>query len=117
MATRTKAPSAPQATVARLARIAQTMRETVSEGGAKFAHHRQQHGLELVLQRQGRGWRLALGRQDVPASDTELLLWRMAFGVPEGAEVNSVVKPRKLPKTGQTVQFFVTDVTWVEVEA
>lgn len=117
MATRNKAPSAPQATVARLAKIAGDMRQLVTAGEAKYAHHRQPHGLELVLQRQGRGWRLALGRQDVPASETELLLWRQAFGVPEGAEANSVVKARKLPKTGQSVQFFVTDVTWVEVEA
>ena len=110
MTTRTQ-----QATVNRLANIAGAMRATVNSG-AKFAHHRQAHGLELVLQRRDRGWRLALGREHVQASETEIRLWRAAFGVPEGAEESSVVKSRKLPKTGQTIKFFVTDVTWTEAE-
>lgn len=106
---------AQQATVNRLANIAASMRACI-DGGAKYAHHRQAHGLELVLQRRGRGWRLALGREAVQASETEIKLWRAAFGVPDGSEESSVVKARKLPKTGQTVQFFVTDVTWTEME-
>ena len=104
-----------QATVNRLANIAASMRACVNSG-AKFAHHRQAHGLELVLQRRGRGWRLALGREAVQASETEIRLWRAAFGVPDGSEESSQVKARKMPKTGQTVQFFVTDVTWTEME-
>lgn len=112
MATTTKT---QQATVSRLANIAETMRAIVN-GGAKYAHHRQAHGLELVLQRRGRGWRLALGREARQASETEISLWRAAFGVPDGSEEASTVKQRKLPKTGQTVQFFVTDVTWTEAE-
>ena len=43
-------------------------------------------------------------------------LRRAAYGVPDGSEESSQVKARKLPKTGQTVQFFVTDVTWTEME-
>ena len=104
-----------QVTVNRLANIAASMRAVIA-AGATYAHHRQAHGLELVLQRRGRGWRLALGREAVQASETEIRLWRAAFGVPDGSEESSVVKARKLPKTGQTVQFFVTDVTWMEME-
>ena len=104
-----------QVTVDRLANIAASMRACVNSG-AKFAHHRQAHGLELVLQRRGRGWRLALGREAVQASETEIKLWRAAFGVPDGSEESSQVKASKMPNTRHTVQVYGTDVNCTDME-
>ena len=95
----------------RLAKIASAMVAQVASTG-KHAHQRLAHGLELVLQSTEGHFRLALGREAVYPSDTEVPVCREAFGVPDGAEEGKVLKTRHHPKTGRVIAYHVVEMTW-----
>ena len=98
----------------KLATIAADMRQMLDQTDATYTHHKLGRGLELVLQRTGRGYRLALGRTDTAPSDTEIETCIAAFNVPAGAEPHHIVKIRQ-GKTGQLI-YHVAELTWTEQE-
>lgn len=98
----------------RLDGIAAAMRQTLTQTEARFVHHKLAQGLELVLQRTGRQYRLALGRPGVAPSDTEIELCARAFDVPAGAEPHRITKERQ-GKTG-ALTYQVAELYWTEME-
>ena len=98
----------------KLQQLAADMRHIIDTTGAAYCHHKLSRGLELVLQRTDRRYRLALGRTDTAPSDTEIELCMDAFNVPAGAEPHHVVKIRQ-GKTGKLI-YHVAELTWTEQE-
>lgn len=98
----------------RLDAIAADMRRIITQTDARYAHRKLLRGLELVLQRNGCQYRLALGRTDGQPSDSEVEICIGAFGVPIGAEVQRTVKERP-GKTG-TRTYHVAELYWTETE-
>ena len=98
----------------KLTQLATQMRQIVDNTGAAYCHRKLSRGLELVLQRTDRGYRLALGRIDTAPSDTEIELCIAAFNVPAGAEPHHIVKIRQ-GTTGQ-LTYHVAELTWTEQE-
>ena len=96
----------------KLATIAAGMRQMLDQTDATYTHHKLSRGLELVLQRTGRGYRLALGRTDTAPSDTEIELCVAAFDVPAGAEPNRTTKTR--PGKSGAITYHVAELTWTE---
>lgn len=98
----------------RLDAIAAEMRTTLAQTSARFVHRRLAHGLELVLQRTGRQYRLALGRPGVAPSDSEIEICARAFRVQADAEPHRTVKER----TGKTgvITYHVAELYWTEME-
>ena len=98
----------------RLDAIAAEMRMTLQQTDARFVHRRLAHGLELVLQRTGRQYRLALGRPGVAPSDSEIEICARAFRVQADAEPHRTVKER----TGKTgvITYHVAELYWTEME-
>lgn len=74
--------------------IAANMRTTLTATGARYVHCKLRRGLEIVLERRERGWRLALGRTDAPPSDTDIELCQAAFHVPPGVDATLTAKQR-----------------------
>lgn len=98
----------------RLDTIAAEMRTTLQQTAARFVHRKLAHGLELVLQRTGRQYRLALGRPGVAPSDSEIEICAGAFRVPAGCEPHHTVKQRP-GKTG-VITYHVAELYWTEME-
>lgn len=98
----------------RLDAIAADMRRLLAQTDARYAHHRLQRGLELVLQRTGRQYRLALGRTDTQPSDVEIETCAHSFAVPPGYEPHRIQKTR----TGKTgpLTYHVAEIYWTETE-
>lgn len=67
-------PTATQRQIGKLAAIAGDLRTAAEQRPA--AHARLPHGLEIVMQRTASRWRLALGRENVHPSDTEVAICR-----------------------------------------
>lgn len=66
-------------------------------------------GLILILQRQGREWRLALGRTKTPPSATETAVCEEAFRLPPGVEWSwKVVRKDK-------ATYQVAEAHWIDV--
>ena len=84
----------------KLTQLATQMRQTIDHTGAAYCHHKLGRGLELVLQRTGRGYRLALGRTDTAPSDTEIETCIAAFNVPGRRRT----APRRQNSPGQNRQ-------------
>ena len=102
------------AAASRLDSIAVAMRQTLTQTEASFAHRKLAHGLEIVLQRTGCQYRLALARPDVAPSDTEIELCAAAFRVPAGCEPHHITKQRP-GKTG-LLTYHVAELYWTETE-
>ena len=98
----------------RLDTIAAEMRTTLQQTDARFVHRKLTHGLELVLQRTGRQYRLALGRPGVAPSDSEIEICARAFCVHADAEPGRTVKERP-GKTG-VITYHVAELYWTEME-
>lgn len=104
---RTKAPTPAQGKLVTIA----------ARSGARWVHRRLGHGLEMVLQHdEGRQWRLALGRPDVPPSPEEIAICQRAFAVPTGTEATLIVKERKALKGTAPVRYHVAEMYWTEQE-
>jgi hypothetical protein len=82
------------------------------EQGAK--HQPLPRGLHLVLQRADCCWRLALGREWVYPSETEVTICKAAFNVPEGSEEKRTTKPSRHPSSKRPIIFYVVELTWRE---
>ena len=100
---------------ARLDTIAAEMRHPLQQTDARFVHRKLTHGLELVLQRTQRQYRLALGRPGVAPSDSEIEICARAFRVPADAEPHRTMKERT-GKTGVLI-YHVAELYWTEMEA
>ena len=98
----------------RLDAIAVEMRTILQQTSARFVHRKLAHGLELVLQRSGRHYRLALARPDTAPSDTETEICAAAFRVPPGYEPHHITKQRP-GKTG-TLTYHVVEIYWTQTE-
>lgn len=98
----------------RLDAIAAEMRTTLQQTDARFVHRKLVRGLEIVLQRTGRQYRLALARSDVAPSDSEIEICARAFQLPADVEPHHTVKHRS-GKTG-TFTAYVAELFWTEME-
>lgn len=96
----------------RLEQIASDMRATLAATQASYAHYKLQRGLELVLQRTDRGFRLALGRTDAPPSDVEIEVCQAAFRVPPG--VDATLKRVDRPGKAGSRTYHVAEMHWSE---
>ena len=97
-----------------LTAIAAEMRAMIVTSGAHWAHRRLAHGLELVLQRRGRQWRLALGRPDVRPSAEEVAVCMEAFDVAPDTDWHYDSKV-KIGRSNQGVEYHVAEMFWTEV--
>jgi len=94
--------------------IADNMRTLVQAPG--WAQHTLPRGLQVIFQRtQDSRMRLAMARETVYPSDTEVELVCAAFGVPEGAETQRSQKAWTNPKTGRAILYSRIEVYWREV--
>ncbi len=98
----------------RLDAIAAEMRMILQQTDARFVHRKLAKGLELVLQRTGRQYRLALARPDILPSASEIEICAAAFRVPAGAEPHHITKTRP-GKTG-LLTYHVAELYWTETE-
>lgn len=110
----TKKATTPTKAQGQLVTIAADMRQFVERSGAKWVHRRLNRGLEMVLQNDGRQWRLALARPDTAPSPDEIAICQRAFNVPAGTEATLTTKERKA-KTG-TMRVHVAEMYWTEQE-
>ena len=101
-------PSHHNAAAGQLAAIATEMYAHVLDGQA-WHHRTLRNGLELVLQRKERQWRLALGRDGVMPSEVEVDVVRKAFDVPAAAEPVRAQRYRPMPKTGRQALYHVVE--------
>lgn len=98
----------------RLDAIAAEMRTILQQTDARFVHRKLVRGLEIVLQRNGRQYRLALARSDGAPSDSEIEICAQAFRVPADCEPHRTVKERP-GKTG-VLTYHVAELYWTEME-
>lgn len=104
--------TATKAREGKLAAVAQTMRTRADESGQ--AHTRLPAGLEIVMQRRDGRWRLALGREGVYPSDTEVRVCLVAFQAPEETELVRRLQRSTHPKTGRQRIYHIVECFWVE---
>lgn len=100
----------------KLGAIADNMQAFVSQTG-RFAYKRLPAGLEIVMQRKGGQWRLALARE-APAmpSDVEVEVCAREFKVPPDAKLERTSKNRQHPKTGRYITYYIAELTWREYD-
>lgn len=96
-----------------LERIAHNMRRTLALSEARFVHYKLRRGLELVLERKERGYRLALGRTDTQPSDVEIEVCAQAFAAPPDVALMRTTKTRQ-GKSGQ-MTYHVAELFWSEL--
>lgn len=99
----------------KLASIASSMVATVQSTG-RHAYTRLPAGLEIVMQRTDRRWRLALARE-APAtpSEVEIVVICRDFKVPDEAHIHTCQKTRWHPKSRREITYNVAELTWREV--
>ena len=73
-------------------------------------------GLEIVLARADARWTLTLKRADVPPSDIEIRIARVAFGVPEEPVIRAFKRKLPSPKTGELLTYHGLELSWRETE-
>jgi hypothetical protein len=95
--------------------MAQEMRAAALRTGA--VHRPLVKGLQVVLRWEDERWRLALGREGVFPSETEVEVCRRAFAVPEGVETARREASWRHPKTLRAVRWQVVEMSWVETLA
>jgi hypothetical protein len=98
----------------KLDQIAATMYSDVTAPGA-WTRTKLAHGLDIILQRvDEHHWRLALAREGIYPSDTEIAICRESFDVPPAAEESRKQKVHHHPKTKRTIVYHVAELTWIE---
>ena len=99
-----------------LVAIANDMRTQVHKPG--WAQQTLPRGLQIIFQRTSdRRLRLALARESIYPSDTEVELVCAAFRVPEGADMQRSQKVWTNPKTGRAILYSRIEIYWTEVSA
>ena len=73
-------------------------------------------GLEIVLTRADARWTLTLKRADMPPSDVEIRIARVAFGVPDEPVMRAFKRKLPSPKTGELLTYHGVELSWREVE-
>lgn len=103
--------------------IATQMRTTLLTVNKGYIHRILFGGLNVVLERRDRQWRLAIARTTAPPSRTEADVIARDFAVPAGVEWNWTQKEkRKTIRGSRSVsvykeRFHVAECTWLEEEA
>lgn len=98
----------------KLDQIAATMYADVDRPG-KWTRTKLAHGLDMILHRvDEHRWRLALAREGIYPSDTEIAICRESFDVPPAAEEKRTQKVHHHPKTKRTIVYHVAELTWIE---
>ena len=73
------------------------------------------NGLDVILQQvEEHRWRLAMARENVFPSDTEVDTCRKCFDVPAAAEEQRSEKQYKHPKTGRVIEYRRVELFWME---
>lgn len=103
--------------MSKLTTIANEMQTQIATGRCSAVHRPLPHGLHLVMQRNGRQWRLALGRETVFPSDVEVTICRTAFNVPEETPEERVKRFHVHPKTRRYIRYHVVEMHWHEEPA
>jgi hypothetical protein len=104
-------------TRSKLQTIADEMRASVARNGTGWTTAILPGGLELVLSRQaGDIWRLALRRERIYPSDTEVSILADVFAVPDGIEsAQRRSWQEKHPKSERQVRWCVIEFVWREI--
>lgn len=98
----------------KLDQIATTMYSDVN-GPGQWTRYKLAHGLDIILhQVDDHRWRLALAREGIYPSDTEIAVCRDSFDVPPAAEESRSQKVHHHPKTRRTIVYHVAELTWLE---
>jgi len=100
-----------------LAEIATNMRLLLADRENGWAQSNLSRGLAIILQRNGDRWRLALGREGTPPSDSEIKTCAMAFQVPEGTEPVRSEKRLRNDKTDRRLLYEIAELFWREAGA
>ena len=90
--------------------MAAEMRTLLQGSQAQWVQRRLPRGLEIVLQRKGERWRLALARPDVWPSDDEIANCLRAFKL-----LDLVEEQHRLPAKGRQ-PYYVVEMCWREAE-
>ena len=74
-----------------------------------------QNGLDIILHRVDETrWRLALARESVYPSESEVAIIRDTFDVPDAAEESRSEKQHTHPKTHREITYRRVEITWQE---
>lgn len=95
-----------------LRQIADEMKQLVIAGKMNWVHQRLPRGLEIVLQRTGHRWRLAVARTDTYPSEIEINIVRAAFGVPGPTETTQSTVQRT-GKSG-SITYHKIECDWID---
>lgn len=104
-------------TPTKLQNIADRMRRAVLAHDPAWTAAALPGGLDMVLSRADDSWRLALRREQVPPSQTEIVILREVFGVPDDTEVRSSTKSEPHPVTKRIMRWQIVEILWREVPA
>lgn len=93
--------------------IAMDMYERVAPG--EWCRTKLANGLDIILQRiDDRRWRLALAREGVYPSETEVTTCRRYFDVPDTADEQRSPRQYHHPKTRRVIEYRRVEITWTE---
>lgn len=101
-----------------LDRIAGEMLQMITQTDARWVHRRLSRGLEIVIQRTGSRYRLAIARQGTWPSDDELAVVAKRFNATAAADFpERTTKKFRNPKTDTEITYHVIQIEWTEQPA
>jgi len=109
-----RTPAKPSGSRSKLAAVATNMYSLVTDPG-QWTRTKLANGLDIILHRvDDHRWRLALARESVYPSDSEVAIIRDTFDVPEAAEEARSEKQHRHPKTHREINYRRVEITWQE---
>lgn len=94
--------------------LASEMRRQLGTVQRGWLHQSLMRSLQVVLERNGEEWRLALGRANVFPSATEAEICRDAFKVPEGTEAMFVEPTVRMRGHKKYKDYYLVEMRWRE---
>lgn len=114
MITTKPAPAKPSGSRSKLAAIATQMYSNVVRPH-DWDRFKLQNGLDIILHRVDETrWRLAVARESVYPSESEVAIIRDTFDVPDAAEESRSEKQHRHPKTNREITYRRVEITWQE---
>ena len=100
--------------MSKLSDIADTMRHSAESRPFGYVRTTLPGGLDIVLSHIEEKWRLALRREKVFPSDTELRICQPLFGVPEGTDARFRQHSETHPTTNRRITWQIVEFKWIE---
>lgn len=102
--------------MSKLTAIADQIRRQIDAKTFGWVKHTFTGGLEIVVSRNGEKYRLAMRRQNVFPSQTEIDLLLPLFGVAEGTELHWRRVDDKFSRAPSVIHWYIVEANWIERE-